>query len=176
MPLLKAGKLVGEDAWTPVADDGTLPSEGSALISYDRWFKERETLLGRNAPLALSIANDRDVQKLGDDARRFDAIFLNFPKFSDGRAYSQARLLRERLGFAGELRATGNVLRDQILHMVRSGFDAFEFGDVAAFDAAMKEYSVFYQPTGDGRPTALQRRLWKRRLAWCRFTSPSSAP
>ena len=159
MPLLKNGKPVGEDAWTPVADDAALPADGGVVISYDRWFRERDTLAGRNAPLALAIANDRDVQALGDDVQRFEAIFLSFPKFSDGRAYSQARLLRERLGFGGELRATGNVLRDQLLHMVRSGFDAFEFGDAAAFDAALREYSVFFQPTGDGRPTALQRRL-----------------
>src|SRR5439155_14573700 len=82
-------------------------------------------------------------------------IALVFPKFSDGRAFSQARLLRERYGFRGELRATGQVLRDQFLFLLRAGFDAFEVtkdADAAAFTDAERRYSVFYQPTGDGRP------------------------
>ena len=82
---------------------------------------------------------------------------LVFPSFRDGRAYSQARLLRERHGFEGELRATGQVLRDQFLFMLRAGFDAFEVikdADAEAFAQASRRYSVFYQPTGDGRATA----------------------
>src|SRR5258705_5208673 len=85
-----------------------------------------------------------------------------FPTFRDGRAYSQARLLRERHGFKGELRATGQVLRDQFVFMLRAGFDAFEVkkeSDAEAFAATVKRYSVFYQPTGDGRITALHRRM-----------------
>ena len=88
MPLLKAGKPVGEDAWTPVADDDALPADGGVVISYDRWFRERDTLAGRNAPLALAIANDRDVQALGtamiqisSDARERDE------KLADIRSY-----------------------------------------------------------------------------------------
>src|SRR6266850_1363339 len=93
------------------------------------------------------------------------AIALVFPSFRDGRAYSQARLLRERHAFAGELRATGQVLRDQFVFMLRAGFDAFEVkkeSDAAAFAATAKRYSVFYQPTGDGRLTALNRRMQLR--------------
>ena len=81
-----------------------------------------------------------------------------FPTFKDGRAYSQARQLRERYGFRGELRATGDVLRDQFLFLARAGFDAFEVkkdADAAAFGEAIARYSVFYQPAGDG--TAVQR-------------------
>jgi uncharacterized protein (DUF934 family) len=88
-----------------------------------------------------------------------------FPSFRDGRAYSQARLLRERHGFAGELRATGQVLRDQFVFMLRAGFDAFDVkkdADAAAFASTAKRYSVFYQPTGDGRVTALNRRMQLR--------------
>src|SRR5919106_1099823 len=83
----------------------------------------------------------------------------------DGRAYSQARLLRERHGYDGELRATGQVLRDQFVFMSRAGFDAFEVkkdADAGAFAETMKRYSVFYQPTGDGRVTALNRRMQLR--------------
>jgi uncharacterized protein (DUF934 family) len=84
-----------------------------------------------------------------------------FPNFRDGRAYSQARLLRERHQFRGELRATGQVLRDQLLFLQRAGFDAFEVtkdADAAAFAEAVQRYSVFYQPTGDGRASTLTAR------------------
>src|SRR5258708_12534363 len=84
------------------------------------------------------------------------------PAYRDWRAYSQARLLRERHGFKGELRATGQVLRDQFVFMLRAGFDAFEVkkeSDAEAFAATVKRYSVFYQPTGDARLTALPRLL-----------------
>ena len=93
------------------------------------------------------------------------AIALVFPTFRDGRAYSQARLLRERHGYRGELRATGQVLRDQFVFMLRAGFNAFEVkkdADADAFVSTVKRYSVFYQPTGDGRITALHRRLQLR--------------
>ena len=87
---------------------------------------------------------------------------LVFPTFRDGRAYSQARLLRERHEFRGELRATGQVLRDQLLFLHRAGFDAFEVTkekDATAFAEALQRYSIFYQPTGDGRTSALRARL-----------------
>jgi uncharacterized protein (DUF934 family) len=92
-------------------------------------------------------------------------VALVFPTFRDGRAYSQARLLRERHEFRGELRATGQVLRDQLLFLHRAGFDAFEVSkenDTAAFREALQRYSVFYQPTGDGRTSALGARLSRR--------------
>ena len=85
-----------------------------------------------------------------------------FPGFRDGRAYSQARILRERYGFGGEMRATGQVLRDQFLFLLRSGFNSFEVSkeaDAAAFVESIKTFDVFYQPTGDGRATAFRRRL-----------------
>ncbi|MFK5037067.1 DUF934 domain-containing protein, partial [Klebsiella pneumoniae] len=86
------------------------------------------------------------------------AVALVFPNFRDGRAYSQARLLRERYAYRGELRATGQVLRDQFVFMLRAGFYAFVLKkppDAEAFMQTAKRYSVFYQPTGDGRITAL---------------------
>ena len=106
--------------------------------------------------------NDRNVAELAPHLDRLALVALVFPNFRDGRAYSQARLLRERYGFRGELRATGEVLRDQFLFLARAGFDAFEVkkdADAAAFAAAIARYSVFYQPTGDGRPSALRARL-----------------
>lgn len=124
MPLVRDGAIVA-DPWISVADDAPVPRDGGAIVSFSRWKAEREALSGLNAPLGLALANTDDVAEIGPEANRFGVIALSFPKFSDGRAYSQARLLRERYGFKGELRATGAVLPDQLVHMLRCGFDAF---------------------------------------------------
>ncbi|WP_341913495.1 DUF934 domain-containing protein [Ferrovibrio terrae] len=162
MPLLKDGRIVGEDAFQPVADDAALPASGAVLISYARWQAEKDQLAGRNSPLGISLPNTVDVLDFGPEAERFDLIVLSFPKFSDGRAYSQAHLLRARFGYTGELRATGNVLRDQLWHMQRSGFDAFEIPRADAADVfarALQSFSHVYQPAADGRISALKQRL-----------------
>jgi uncharacterized protein (DUF934 family) len=88
-------------------------------------------------------------------------VAINFPKFGDGRGYSKARLLRERFGFKGELRAVGEVLADQLQYMLRCGFDAFELApgkDVAAALHAMRDFSVTYQAATDD-PRPLYRRV-----------------
>ena len=118
-------------------------------------------------PTVLQLPNDADplaIEVCLDDIERID---LDFPKFTDGRAYTQARLLRERLGYAGELRATGGVLQDQLPFMLRCGFDSFEsdqkgFGEALA--RARTLFSVVYQPTEDGRATASLLRLNRRNV------------
>ena len=117
---------------------------------------------------ALALANTEDVLQLGARLDGVNVVVLDFPKFTDGRAYSQARLLRERLGYAGELRATGAVFFDQLPFLLRCGFDSFEsdqkgFGEALA--RARTLFSVVYQPTGDGRATASQLRLSRRSAA-----------
>ena len=111
---------------------------------------------------ALTLANTDEVGELGARLDGVKLVVLNFPKFTDGRAYSQARLLRERLGFKGELRATGAVFRDQVPFMLRCGFDSFESdqpGFAEALAKARTLFSVVYQPVGDGRTTAGELRL-----------------
>ena len=103
--------------------------------------------------------------KLGDRLDGVKLIILDFPKFTDGRAYTQARLLRERLGYTGELRASGAVFIDQLPFLLRCGFDSFAsaqkgFGEALA--KARTLFSVVYQPTGDGRATANELRLKRR--------------
>lgn len=163
MPLLKNGRT-SEDAWQPVADEAPAPGHGPILVSFARWQAERESLLGRNAPVGVRLKNTDDVTALKPDLDRIELIALEFPKYTDGRAYSQARILRERLAYAGELRATGQVLLDQLLFMQRCGFDAFVLDRPdaeAAWRKAQRSFSLFYQPTGDGRATIseLRRRL-----------------
>lgn len=115
----------------------------------------------------LSIPNTEDLEPLADVIARFDAVILEFPDFKDGRAYSQARVLRERLDFRGEIRARGEVLCDQALFMVRAGFTALEIGerDAAAFEKALAAYSAFYQPAADGAAPIHRLRAARRAAA-----------
>jgi uncharacterized protein (DUF934 family) len=164
MPLVKQGKISG-DAFVHVADDAEMPTSGAVLISAARFLADPETLSRRPGKLGVIWPNNRDVDDLVPYLDRLAVVALVFPTFRDGRAYSQARLLRERYKYSGELRATGQVLRDQFVFMLRAGFDSFEVkkdSDAEAFVSTVKRYSVFYQPTGDGRVTALHRRMQQR--------------
>jgi uncharacterized protein (DUF934 family) len=163
MPLVKGGKITG-DAFAHVADGVELPSETCVLVSAARFLEDPEALLKRGK-VGVIWPNSRDVDDLVLYLDRVTAVALVFPTFRDGRAYSQARLLRERYGYRGELRATGQVLRDQFVFMLRAGFDAFDVkkqADAEAFAQTVQRYSVFYQPTGDGKLTALHRRMQSR--------------
>ena len=164
MPLVKNGKIAA-DIFVHVPDGAELPGDGALLVSAARLLEDPEALLRRPGKLGVIWPNNRDIDDLVPFLDRLAAVALVFPTFRDGRAYSQARLLRERHGYDGELRATGQVLRDQFMFMLRAGFDALEArkqSDVEAFATTAKRYSVFYQPTGDGRLTALSRRLQQR--------------
>ena len=130
-----------------------------------RFLADAAELARRAAPTGVLWPNDRKVAELAPWLDRLALIALAFPNFRDGRAYSQARQLRERYGFRGELRATGDVLRDQFLFLIRAGFDSLEVkkdADAAAFAEAVGRYSVFYQPSADGRASTARQRLLSR--------------
>ena len=168
MPLVKAGCIV-EDRYVRVLDDALVPEGVAVILPAARLIADARALVLRQAPTGVVWPNDRRIAELAPYLDWIALVALVFPSFRDGRAYSQARLLRERHQFRGELRATGQVLRDQLLFMQRAGFDAFDVtkpGDAAAFAEAVHRYSVFYQPTGDGRTSTLRARLSR---------SPSSA-
>ena len=96
-----------------------------------------------------------------DDLAQLSVVALAFPKFGDGRAYSSARLLRERFGFKGQVRAVGDVLREQAAFMVRCGFDAFEPADGSSLEdwqRASRRFRHVYQRSSDGRPPAFAER------------------
>jgi uncharacterized protein (DUF934 family) len=164
MPLVKHGKIT-DDNFIHVPDGTELPGDGAVLISAARLLEDAEALARRSGKTGVIWPNNRDVDDLVPYLDRLAAVALVFPSFRDGRAYSQARLLRERFFYRGELRATGQVLRDQFVFMLRAGFDAFEVkkqSDAEAFAQTAKRYSVFYQPTGDGRIAAAHRRMQLR--------------
>jgi uncharacterized protein (DUF934 family) len=165
MSLIKAGEVVA-DTFVDASGADAIPPSGAVIVSLEQWQKHRDELLARGAPLGLRLRSDQSPEVIGEDpakeAAHFAVIALEFPKFRDGRAYSYARLLRERYGFKGELRAVGDVLMEQLFFMLRVGFDAFDLQQspdpVAAFQTAVKDFSVWYQPTADGRKTAAQLR------------------
>jgi len=161
MPLVKGNTIVADD-YVHLADDAELPADGAVLVSAERFLAGPEAVLSRKGKVGVIWPNNRDVEDLLPYLDRLAVVALVFPIFRDGRAYSQARLLRERHKFGGELRATGQVLRDQFMFMLRAGFDAFEVkkdSDAKVFADVAHRFSVFYQPTGDGRVTAFHRRL-----------------
>lgn len=137
----------------PLFSEAGLPASYVAL-PFGEW-------LSRPGWPAVSLANTDPVEDLAPHLGRLRLIVLEFPRFSDGRAYSQARLLRGRMGYRGELRATGAALQDQVAFMLRCGFDSFEseqkgFGEALA--KARTLFSVVYQPAEDDQvPVALRR-------------------
>jgi uncharacterized protein (DUF934 family) len=161
MPLVKDSRVV-DDRFVRLADDAPIPDAGAVIVSAARYLAEAASLANRTAPTGVVWPNDRPIAELAPHLDHLALVALVFPKFRDGRAFSQARLLRERFGYRGEMRATGDVLRDQFLFMLRAGFDSFEVSkpaDAAAFAESIQRYAVFYQPTGDGRATILNQRL-----------------
>ena len=158
MPLIKDDRLV-EDPWVAAADGEPLPVAEAVIVGLERWREARDELLARNGRLGIRLKSDQSPSLIAEDLALFDLVALEFPLFKDGRSYSHARLLRQRYGYTGELRAVGDVLRDQLLFMQRCGFDSFEVsGEVAADQAleawrrAQGEISVQYQPAADRRP------------------------
>ena len=151
------------DPWRHLADDEAPASGEAVTISFKRWQAEPERWSDHTGPLGLRLPNDVLPAVFGPAAARFALIVLNFPRFVDGRAYTQARLLRRRFGFNGELRAGGNVLRDQLLFMARCGFDSFEVDAARAraedWPRAFSEFDLFYQPATDLAEPILRRRL-----------------
>jgi uncharacterized protein (DUF934 family) len=161
MPLVKDGRIV-EDRFVRVPDDAPLPDGVPVIVTAERLLANASELAGRGTPVGVLWPNNRKVAELEPLLRNLAMVALAFPKFRDGRAYSQARLLRERYGYTGELRATGDVLRDQFQFLVRAGFDSFEVkkpADARVFAQSAARYSVFYQPAADGRLSALRRRV-----------------
>lgn len=160
MALLQHGALQPNN-WRFVGDDAALPADGPVTVSLKRWQAETDALRGRNAPIGVRLKNDEPAQALGDDVHRLSVIEVEFPKFTDGRAFSQARILRDKLGYQGELRGIGTILRDTYAHMVRCGIDSVELPEGKAIDgylAALQEFTVWYQPASDSRRTVLELR------------------
>ena len=137
-----------------------VPAAGDLIVPLALWQARRETLLSRPHKLGLLLESGDGVETLAGELTHFALIAINFPKFGDGRGFSTARLLRERYGYAGELRAVGELLPDQLPLLERCGFDAFSLPDGKDPDESLRAFDDFsetYQ-TSVTQPQPLFRR------------------
>ena len=157
MPLYKNGSFA-QDTWATIREGEEISPAGHVIAPLAWWHAERQAFAGSHVPIGVRIEPGAAIEEFIEDLPRFALIALAIPKFQDGRAYSMARLLRERHGFKGELRAVGEVLIDQIQPLLRCGFDSFEITDPVT-QAALEEGRIpgvthFYQPGVNEAPQA----------------------
>lgn len=157
------GDQVVDETWHLLPKEVTLSELSNSddlLVPLSLWLEHSHALLARDGGLGVWLEADEQVESIADDLQHFQVVALNFPVFSDGRHYSSARLLRERYKYQGEVRAIGDVLRDQLFYMKRCGFDAFALrADRDPYEAleSLKDFSVTYQAATD-EPLPLFRR------------------
>jgi uncharacterized protein (DUF934 family) len=162
--LIKERRIVA-DNWRllkrgPAGELPEIPQSGDTIVPLALWLKHHEDFLAYPGKIGLWLDANEGPEAVSGDLSRFQLIAVNFPKFGDGRAYSIARLLRERYGYKGELRAIGDVLRDHLTFMAQCGFDAFalrEDQDLQEALGAFDDFSDGYQ-TSALRPAPLFRR------------------
>ena len=164
MALIRGRKLA-RDNWLllEAASDGAapeVPHEGDVIVPLAAWRAQREVLRERGGRLGVWLGGDDEPLELASDLDAFGVIAVRFSSFTDGRGYSVGRLLRQRCGWTGELRAIGDVQRDQLVYLARCGFDSFQLRsgedpDVAL--AAFRDFSDAYQATVE-QPLPLFRR------------------
>jgi uncharacterized protein (DUF934 family) len=158
---LQDGQFVlAEDPFTAVGDDESLVP-GDVIVSLTRFQSEGEGLLAEGRSVGVRLESDEEVEALAYDLPRLALVALAFPKFRDGRAFTSARLLRERFGFKGEVRAVGDVVREQAGFMVRCGMDAFEPADGSTPEQwahTVSRHRHVYQRAADARTPAFAER------------------
>jgi uncharacterized protein (DUF934 family) len=148
MPLIK-DKSVIENNWVFISDDAEIIA-GNISVSLARFVQDKDQLLAREGLLGVRLNSADNVAQLSDDLNHLTLIELNFADFADGRAFSQAWLLRNRYNYSGEIRAVGNYSNDQLFYLSRVGVNAFvtaEVEDAAITLAKLNDFSVSYQPS-----------------------------
>lgn len=158
MTLIKNGQPA-DSAWLHLADEA-LPDSGAITVSLDRWLKEKAELRTRKEAVGVRLNACDSPDALAQDVAALPMVVLDMEAFTDGRCFSQARLLRDRLGYTGELRVRGDFIRDQMFFLSRVGVNSFEFADGTPLEDRLKafaEFSVTYQSATD-TPEPLYRR------------------
>ncbi|HPT49991.1 MAG TPA: DUF934 domain-containing protein [Accumulibacter sp.] len=165
--IIKHDKIV-DDHWRilVLADGETpetvaLPAEPT-LLPLAVWLARRDAILASETPIGVWLDSHQGPEALAGDVERLAVIGINFPKFTDGRGYSSARLLRERFAYRGEIRAIGDVLQDQLFYMRRCGFDAYALRadkDIERALTALTTFSDSYQAAADQPHPLFQRRV-----------------
>lgn len=151
--LLRDGQAVADD-WTylaEVGEDAAGTAAAGVIICLAQWVADRTRWLAAPGRLGVVLSPAHKVEQIAPDLERFDLIAADFPGPSDGRGYTQGRLLRERYRFKGELRASGYVRRDQLFFLARCGFNSFELPEpeMAAAPEALLTFSAAYQAAND---------------------------
>ncbi len=155
------------DTWSFPTDDQPLPQSGPVAVGRTRFLAEIQTLRARNDAIGVVLDPGESLDGVADHLDRIALVTLRFAKYSDGRPYSVARVLRDRYGYKGELRATGDVLRDQIKFLARTGFDTLDVAHAGTREAlksgAVVAVTHHYQPASaeaqESRATAPWRRV-----------------
>jgi len=156
----EANALVHDDQWQLVADDVDQLPSGDILVPLTVWQQNADWLANHSGAVGVWVNGDEEIEAVADALTSLPLIAINFPKFVDGRGFSVARLLRDRYGYDGELRAIGHIIRDQLFLLKRCGFDAFQFdGSVDLNEAAnsLQDFSDAYQVAVD-QPVPLFKR------------------
>lgn len=166
MRVIKNGRVL-EDDWQRISepDPGQPLPEGDLIVPLDYWRNNREPLARHNGRIAVCLNGDDSLDDFSDSLDQFELVALEFPKFTDGRSYSHARLLREKYGYRGEIRAVGEVLRDQLFFMQRCGLDSYQVREDKDAEDALKglsDFSVKYQTAADGAPPVYKLRQKQR--------------
>jgi uncharacterized protein (DUF934 family) len=151
-----------DDAFVNITDEDAIPETGDVILSLTRFEAEGDALLSSNSRrVGVRVESDQEIEVLAYDLPRIAVVALAFPKYRDGRAYTSARLLRERFKYEGQIRAVGDVLQEQAGFMVRCGFNAFEPADGATPEVLAKAANRFrhvYQRAVDDKPVAFEER------------------
>jgi uncharacterized protein (DUF934 family) len=156
-------KRVVDDSWQwiqEVSAGQSLP-EGNVIIPFTYWQANREALLERTGQLGVCINGDDDTDEVAEDLPCFDLLAIEFPAFKDGRGYSHARILRDHYHYQGDIRALGDVLRDQLFYMQRCGITSFCVREDTNIEEAIKgltDFSVKYQTAADGAQPVYKQR------------------
>lgn len=165
--IIKHDKIVEDDWQILVLADGETPEAVAlpgvaTLLPLTVWLARRDDILAGETPVGVWLDSHQGPEALAGDLERLVVIGINFPKFTDGRGYSSARLLRERFAYRGEIRAIGDVLQDQLFFMRRCGFDAYALRadkDVGRALTALATFSDSYQAAADQPHPLFQRRM-----------------
>jgi uncharacterized protein (DUF934 family) len=165
MATLIKDKSVVADPWLRLepGPDGGLPQvplEGGVIVPLALWQSQRDALLARPGRLGVWLKSDDEPGAIAEDLRLFGVVAVDFPKFGDGRGYSTARLLRERYGWKGELRAIGDIFRDQLFYLSSCGFDSFVLREGEDPQEALTWFGTFSESYAASveRPVPLFRR------------------
>ncbi len=150
MKIIKDKKII-EDNWTHFTDDEEIKNgdnDNNITVSLSRWKNEKIALVNHKGELGIRLSPADNVEEIADQIQNLSLIALEFSVFTDGRSFSQARLLRSQYGFKGEIRAMGNYMPDQIFYLSRVGVNSFQLEDPEKLPLALstiEDFTVKYQ-------------------------------